>query len=103
RARLEERIAAGTPTPEQALRDELAAGELSRPARAGAEALLGVLDRLRERIGDPVEQLLALVLDETDYARQLGEPGEEGSDERRANVEELLAGAAQFSSGRPDG
>ena len=86
----------GIVTPEQALREELAQGELSRPSRAGAESLLGVLDRLRESLDQPVELLLARILDETDYARELGEPGEEGTEERRANVEELLAGAAQF-------
>jgi DNA helicase-2/ATP-dependent DNA helicase PcrA len=103
RARLEARLSSGVATPEQALREELSEGELNRPSRAGAEALLGVLDRLRESLDQPVELLLARILDETDYARELGEPGEEGTEERRANVEELLAGAAQFSAGRQDG
>ncbi|HYM81304.1 MAG TPA: UvrD-helicase domain-containing protein, partial [Candidatus Limnocylindria bacterium] len=103
RAAIEARLSALGATPEQALRELSSAGELHRTARAGAQALLALLDELRAHLDEPVDALLARVLQRTDYLGALGEPGERDVDERRANLEELLAGAAQFAAAHAEG
>jgi DNA helicase-2/ATP-dependent DNA helicase PcrA len=47
-----------------------------------------------------VDELLRRVIERTRFREDLGEAGERESDERRANVEELVAGAAQFALAR---
>jgi DNA helicase-2/ATP-dependent DNA helicase PcrA len=103
RQRLEARIAAGAGTPERALRGAVAAGELTRAARAGAETLLSLVDELRAaEASEPVDVLLGRVVERTGYLADLGVAGDREADDRRANVEELVAGAAHYAAGREE-
>ncbi len=103
RGKLEARIAAGQAAhPPEALRQALGEGSLSRPARAGAEQLLALLAELGERKTDPVDGLVRDVLEQTGYLRELEGLPEHEALERRANVEELVAAAAQFASTASD-
>ena len=98
RVRVEERMGAGH-APMEALRAVALGDALPRAARAGALGLLALLDELRTRRQEPAESLLLLVLERTGYVEHLA--GEEPAevDDRRANIEELVAAAAQFSAG----
>ena len=98
RARIEQRMAAGSPDPAAALRALAAAGELSKAARAGAESLLGVLDELRGHLEDPVDALFMRLLRGTGYLQHLEGSGDEDAADRRGNVEELVAAAGEFSA-----
>jgi len=103
RARVERRLSAGTPHPTAALREVLGEGDLARPARAGAEDFLGLIEELRARAAEPADLLVGLVLRRSAYLAMLDElpPGEAA--DRRANVEELAVSAGQFASSRPEG
>ena len=82
--------------PLEALRALAAEGALRGSARAGAESFLILIDELRARLAESPAVLLALVIERTEYLRSLeeGEGGE--ADDRRANIEELLAAAAGY-------
>ncbi len=95
RARVEERLRAGG-TAVEALRAVAAEGALTRAARAGADALLGTLDELAGRREEPTDALLVALLERTQYLAHLAGEGGDGVDERRANVEELVAAGAAF-------
>jgi DNA helicase-2/ATP-dependent DNA helicase PcrA len=101
RARVEERAVAEGLPPLEALRRLVLEGALSRSARAGAEAFLALADELRGRLADPVDQLLERVLDATGYLDHLEDGLDRDPADRRGNVEELLAAAAQFATERP--
>jgi DNA helicase-2/ATP-dependent DNA helicase PcrA len=94
RARLEARA---TETPLEALRALAAEGTLKGGSRAGAAAFLGLMDELRARLAAPPAELLRLVLERTEYLRVLDEFADGEAADRRANVEELVAAAAEFA------
>ena len=85
-------------TPVEALRALAREGALSRAATQGADRLLGVLDELGARLEDPVDVLFMRLLDGTGYLRHLESLGEEDLEDRRANVEELVATAGGFAA-----
>ena len=85
--------------PVAALRGALAAGALTRQAAAGARGLLALLDALAERTADPADALLLLVLERTEYLKFLDAAPGENAEERRANLEELVAAGSQFAGG----
>jgi DNA helicase-2/ATP-dependent DNA helicase PcrA len=89
----------GLPPPE-ALRALAREGGLAGAAARGAAALLGVLDELAARRGEPVDVLVMRLLEGTGYLRHLEGLGEEDLADRRANVEELVATAGSFAAER---
>jgi DNA helicase-2/ATP-dependent DNA helicase PcrA len=103
RQRVEARASREGWDPPEALRAVARSGELVRPAQQGAEAFLGLLEELRGGVERPVDELLRRVLDATDYLVYLEDGLEGEAEERRGNVEELLAAARQFSFSSPQG
>ncbi len=98
RALVEERMLAGAPSPLAALKSLLEAGTLTRAACLGAAELVAVVDELRARQGDPADALLLQVLERTTYLEHLDAEAGGDAEERRANVEELVAAAAESTA-----
>jgi DNA helicase-2/ATP-dependent DNA helicase PcrA len=92
REKLEERMRAGE-GPLEALAALAAGGTLARAARSGAGEFLDLIRELSERREEPADVLLLCVLERTRYLEHLADEAEDGPDERRANVEELVAAA----------
>ncbi len=70
---------------------------LTAAARGAAEALGGVLARARKRVGsDPVDAVLETLLDESGYLEWLRASRTEESEQRLANVQELVSAAREF-------
>ncbi len=70
---------------------------LPAAARGSAEALAGVLKRATERAGhDPVDTVLEGLLADTGYLEWLKRSGTEESEQRIANVQELVSAASEF-------
>ncbi len=84
--------------PTTALRGLLQDGALKGAARAGAGQFLALMDELRARVNDPVDQVMALLLEKSGYLEHLDAAGEEDLAERRSNVEELGVAAAHFAA-----
>jgi len=99
KARIEARLVAGAPHPLAALGQVLSAREITRGAEAAA-SFVGLIDELAARAAEPPAGLLATVVERIGYLTWL--EGQEGSDERRANVEELMAAAAEFAAVNAD-
>jgi ATP-dependent DNA helicase UvrD/PcrA len=97
RALVEARMASTGEGPVAALQGLLAAGVLTRPAAAGAREFLGLLAELGARVDDPADALLLLVLERTHYVDHLDGPEGGNAEDRRANIEELVAAASQFA------
>jgi DNA helicase-2/ATP-dependent DNA helicase PcrA len=97
RALVEARMEAAGEGPVAALRGLLATGALNRAAAAGARDLLLLLDELGQRMEDPADALLLHVLDRTKYLDYLDAAPGESAEERRANLEELVAAGSQFA------
>jgi DNA helicase-2/ATP-dependent DNA helicase PcrA len=101
RARLEARDAE---RPLEALRALAAEGELKGSGRSGAGAFLSLMEELRAGLASPPAELLRLVLERTEYLRVLEENAAGEAADRRANVEELVAAAAEWPAAEgPDG
>jgi len=83
-------------TPLEALAMLLQAGELSRPAQAGARDLLDLLDEMREAQSLPVHEQVVKLLERTRYLEHLDSLPD--AEDRRANVQELVIAAASFTS-----
>ncbi len=98
RAAVEAVVSGRGATPVEALRVLVREDGLARAAAQGAERLLGVIDELAGRLEDPVDVLLMRLLAGTDYLRHLESLGEENHEDRRANVEELVATAGGFAA-----
>jgi DNA helicase-2/ATP-dependent DNA helicase PcrA len=95
RAQVEAAMAEGGDAP-GALRSLLNAGTLARGARTGAIALLGLLDELGALREGPPDALMKLLLERSGYLESLDD--EDGpAEDRRANVEELVAAAMGFA------
>jgi DNA helicase-2/ATP-dependent DNA helicase PcrA len=70
---------------------------LPAAARGSAEALAGVLKGATERAGrDPVDTVLEGLLADTGYLEWLKRSGTEESEQRIANVQELVSAASEF-------
>jgi DNA helicase-2/ATP-dependent DNA helicase PcrA len=70
---------------------------LAAAARGSVEALAGVLKRATERAGhDPVDTVLEGLLADTGYLEWLKRSGTEESEQRIANVQELVSAASEF-------
>ncbi len=96
-ARVVARVESTGESPHDALAKLVGTGELSRSAQAGARELVDTLAELRGLEHEPVEQILARLLERTRYLDHL-EREEPGSSDRRANVQELVASAEGFSN-----
>jgi DNA helicase-2/ATP-dependent DNA helicase PcrA len=94
---VESRVALGTP-PAEALRGLRAEGALRGAARAGADQFLGLLEDLEARREEPLGVLFARLFEKSGYLGHLEAvcDGEQDLLERKANVQELAASAAQF-------
>ena len=99
RARIETRLAGGAPNPLIALRDAVTARKLTRGAESAA-AFLALIEELSARAAEPPDALLALVVERTGYLPWLD--GQEGAEDRMANVEELVGAAAAFAAASPE-
>jgi len=99
RARVEARLAAGAPHPLAALRGALEAREIPRGAEAAA-GFLALVTELAARAPESPADLLAAVVERTGYVAWLD--GQDNAEERRANVSELVAAAAEFARLSPD-
>ncbi|HET7225038.1 MAG TPA: UvrD-helicase domain-containing protein [Candidatus Eisenbacteria bacterium] len=97
RALVERRMADDGVGPVTALRALVHAHALARAAETGARQLLDILDELAGRVADPLDAVVMALLDRTGYLGTLDDE-QEGGDERRANVEELVAAAGSFSA-----
>ena len=97
-AQVRSRLAVLGADPVAALRALAAEGGLKGAARAGAAQLVALLDELRGRLAEPVDQLFALLLERSGYLDHLDAAGDRDVAERRANVEELGVAAAQFAA-----
>jgi DNA helicase-2/ATP-dependent DNA helicase PcrA len=93
RTQVEEKMAGGATLPTDALRAVLATGSLHRPARAGAEAFLALVDELARRRAESAESLLRTVLERTAYLETLEDEEPREREERRGTIEELVAAA----------
>ena len=91
RAQVEAALEAGAATPPEALARVAAEGRLPRPARAGAEAFLALLEEIRARRAESAETLLRLVLERTRYLDTLDDEEAREREERRGVIEELVA------------
>jgi len=94
---VESRIALGS-APAAALRSLRAEGALRGPAKAGANQLLDLLDDLEAHRDEPLGLLFARLLEKGGYLGHLEAvaDGDQDLQERKANVQELAASAAQF-------
>ncbi len=102
RQKVEERMAAGLPALE-ALRALVESRVLSRAALAGAVEFLGVIDELAGRRAEAADVLMLHLLSRTRYLEHLADEAGGDADERRANVDELVAAAAQSPAGADEG
>jgi DNA helicase-2/ATP-dependent DNA helicase PcrA len=96
KVRIEEQMRASAEGPVASLRRVIASGALTKKAAGGAQAFIGLLDELATHCTDPVDQLMSRVLERTNYLDYLGPQGSD-ADERRANIEELMAAAGSFA------
>ena len=102
REKLEPAIAAGA-NPIEGLRALVASGAIPRVSRAGAMDLLELHAELTARTGGPVDALVLHLLERTRYLEHLDDLEGETAEGRRENVDELVAAAAQYSSGAGEG
>ena len=84
--------------PVEALRALEAGGTLTRVARAGAGAFLGILDDLGRHRDAPPDRLLLRLLERSEYFKTLESDGAAADDDRRANIEELIAAGARVAA-----
>jgi DNA helicase-2/ATP-dependent DNA helicase PcrA len=99
---VQQRVVAGAANPIEGLRELVRDGVLSRAAHTGATAFLAVLDRAVARIAEPVDQVIRQVLEESGYLAVFDKLPEHEREERRANLEELCAGAEAFAQAGAD-
>lgn len=95
RTQLEALLAERGGAPEEALRGLVVGRALTRAALAGATDLLALLGEIRERQSGSMEALMLHVLERSHYLPHLDGEERESANERRANLEELVAAAVQ--------
>jgi DNA helicase-2/ATP-dependent DNA helicase PcrA len=98
RGRVEERMARDSASPLEALRSLAAAEGLTRAARNGAAAFVACIDEVRGALDQSPDRVLRRVIEQTGYLATLD--GDDAADERRSNVEELVAAATAFGEAR---
>ncbi len=77
--------------------------DLSKQAAAKVAGFVALIDRLGEVRTEPsVQRIIERVVDLTRYRNYLLEDGSEEGHERAANVDELIAAAAEFDETHPD-
>ncbi|HEY6101381.1 MAG TPA: 3'-5' exonuclease, partial [Anaeromyxobacter sp.] len=96
-AKVEALAAARGLPPLEAFRALLESGELARGATAARE-FVALLDAIRDASDQPADRVLLLLLERSRYLEHLAD--EENAEERRANVEELVAAAASAAADR---
>jgi len=101
-AQVRARLAAPGADPVGALRALVGEGALKGAARAGAAGFVALIDALRAHLGEPVDRVFALLLEQSGYLDHLDATSEQDLDDRRRNVEELGAAAAGFAAMRAD-
>jgi DNA helicase-2/ATP-dependent DNA helicase PcrA len=94
RTRIEARLQLGAAHPLAALREVVAAREISRGSEAAA-AFVTLIDELTSRAGESPAELLATTIERTGYLGWL--EGQEQGEERQANVAELVGAATAFA------
>ncbi|MFN8588049.1 MAG: UvrD-helicase domain-containing protein [Candidatus Eisenbacteria bacterium] len=97
-SQVESLMAAGAPTPLEALRALTGSGVLKGAAKQGAAGLVALYDDLAVHAADPLDQLFLRLLEKTAYLAHLEANSEDDLADRRANVEELGASAAAFAA-----
>ncbi len=102
-AALEARWRESGGTAEEALAEVAASGRLAAAGRRGVEELRALWRELEAALPAGPERQLRLVLERTDYLAYLEETAPHEARDRRENVEELVAAAAQFRALRPQG
>ncbi|HTM58219.1 MAG TPA: UvrD-helicase domain-containing protein [Candidatus Udaeobacter sp.] len=102
RERIEERVATGI-APLEALRSLIATRSLTRAAMSGAADFLSILAELSARGAEPADRTLLHLLERTRYLEHLDDERDERAEDRRANVEELVAAASQYSARSEEG
>jgi DNA helicase-2/ATP-dependent DNA helicase PcrA len=100
--RLAERLRHTDGLPGEVLTALAESGDLSAPARRGAEALMRLVGGLHGARGEAPEVLLERILADTGYLDYLEENFSQDASDRRENVEELVAAAADFSRRNQD-
>jgi DNA helicase II / ATP-dependent DNA helicase PcrA len=98
RAQVEAAMAERGLTAGEALRSLSREGALSGAAARGAGSLLALLDDLAAHREQPVDLLFMRLLSGSEYLRHLEGLGEEDLQDRRANVEELVATGGSFAA-----
>ena len=93
RERVEERLRSGA-APLEVLAALADSGALTRTARTGAGEFVALIREIAARRAEPPDALMLHVLERTRYLEHLADEDGEAPDERRANVEELVAAAA---------
>ena len=79
-----------------AARDARRIDSLSKRAASLVSKFVAMFDRLAESVGNPVEEILGIVLTETGYQRQWEDSEDEDDLQRLANIQELLTVAREF-------
>ncbi|MFM7231343.1 MAG: ATP-dependent helicase [bacterium] len=102
-ARVREQLVLPGADPVGVLRGLVHAGALKGAAKTGAAQFVALMDELRSHLADPVDRVVALLLERSGYLEHLDAQGEEDLAERRSNVEELGAAAAQFAAAHAGG
>jgi DNA helicase-2/ATP-dependent DNA helicase PcrA len=92
------RLDAGAPDPLEALRELAREGALRGSAKAGAAALLALVDDLRAHGDEAPDLLIARVLDRSGYVAHLENTSEHDFEDRLENVRELAASAGAFAA-----
>jgi DNA helicase-2/ATP-dependent DNA helicase PcrA len=98
RAQVEAVMAGRGLGPVESLRRLTGEAALTRAAADGAGRLLGLLDLLAAHLDEPVDVLFMRLLEGSGYLEHLAGLGEEDLEDRRANVEELVATAGSFAA-----
>ena len=95
-AKVQARVAATHESPHDALRSVVQLGDLSKAAFTGAHEFLELLAELRTLHEQPVELVMARLLERTQYLEHLD--ADEDAKDRKENVQELLVSAAGYSN-----
>ena len=98
RERVEARMTSGLGALD-ALRALVAERALTRAALAGAAEFLALVDEIAARREEAADRLILRVIERTRYFEYLDDEAGENAEDRRANVEELVAAAALSAAG----
>lgn len=86
----------------EALRQPLEAG-LAKAAAKRVHEFVGLIDTLRERVGQVrLDELMAEIVERTGYRAWLDEDGSEEAQNRLENLQELLGNVQEFVEERPE-